>query len=834
MPPKPQRRRLVRPGASNVGAAGAGEEASPTDRAVQQGITQDVPMASEEAPLGERQEPEELTPSRVDTRQSASSDPPAYPSAPDTSVSSPSQSGVQRLASTYPRGISSTNARARRGNSSNPRSGRQMFQPKSYVRRSKEEREAAEKAEAERQQARMAAETISVPTERGGSFNRGRVRGSGAVRTTREDRLSRGGATGHLGANLHPAYSARARRLAAHRHPSPLAGDHAHDGTVPGAATEASTQDSSVKAEKDKDGDVPMDGTRPSAGGTENKTQGGAGSRSKSGRKGVTRRGGHLPTVKKEPQIPEYPWSEDEELEASKGRRVNIEEINLITDDDTAEEDLEDGPHKGKTRQNTPHQGRKSFKPVRLDRHQHIERVVGINTDASSLTSAELRRRVQEGRDAQGSLFLDSNDDLLPAKKTKGRGKTKDVEFIRNERKWQGVYQEDEVIDQSAQVKNESQEEDLMAVDEAPASSGAPEPTCVGPGITQTTKDVAMAEAEIQPSAVSPSNQPGDEARPQSPKFQRGQAKVKRHRFQKPVLQTDEDHQEWRRMVRDREKMSETLSQLGGELGSASKTQYPEGDLDMEAPDEEADNQRSRDLFLFQFSPVLPLLIDANTQEQIKVEPTNNDPSSTSTQREHATSTLPKPSAPKPTRRRKSNPKSKPSTSKPAMPTQPTNETLTAPTEAPPAVTAPPQTYTSLSPPLPAGHFGLLRLYSSQRITANWGSLIFEISRGADENMAQEIVVFDWSRVVVKKEEWEMDTDPGAGVNGFLDGNTGFVEGEVVRGDEVSVKEEQRREWREEVNCGSTVWAMGDVGRGRNGPGVSFVAIPSWGEMYGV
>ncbi|KAL8824256.1 MAG: hypothetical protein Q9191_005183 [Dirinaria sp. TL-2023a] len=822
MPPKAQRRRLVRPGISNIGAAGVEEEAAnATDSAVEPSMTQDVSMASENALSGERQEPDELTPSQS-----------VYPSVSETAASSPSRGGVQRLASTYPRGVSSTNARAGRGSSSDLRSGRQKFQPKSYVRRSKEEREAAEKAEAERQQARMATETLSVPTERGGSFTRGRALRSASMRETRGDRLSRSGATGHLGANLHPGYSTRARRIGAGTRTSPIAGDHAQDGTVSGIVTEASVQNSSVKAEKDKDGDVAMDGARPGAAGVESKMQGAAGGRSKSGRKRGTHGAGPPPTIKNETQIPEYPWSEDEELEVSKGRRVNIEEINLITDEETEEEDLEEGPHKGKTRQSTPHQVRKSFKPIRLDRHQHVERAVGINTDASSLTSAELRRRAQEGRDAQGSLFLDSNEDLLSPKKAKGRGKTKDVEFVRNERKWQGVYQEDELNDTSAQVKKESQEDDLMAIDEAPAISGAPEPNSIDAGTTQTTEDVTMAEAEIQPSAASPSRQPADETQPQPPKFQRRQPKAKQHRPPKPVHQTEEDRQEWRRLQRDGEITSKTLSQLGGQLGSALIPQDSGSDLDMEALDEEAESQRSRDLFLFQFSPVLPLLIDADSQAQIKAEPSNNDPSSTSTQPEHATSSPRKPAGPKPTRRRKVDPKAKSSTSKPAISTQPTVETLTPPAEAPEAITEPLPTYTSFSPRLPPGHFGLLRLHDSHRVTADWGNLRFEISRGADENMAQEIVVCDWSKVVVKKEEWEMDTDPWPEMTEFIGGGNGLG-AETVCGDEVTVKEEQRREWREEVNCGSTVWAMGDVGGGTNGTGASFVAVPSWGEMFG-
>lgn len=830
MPPKPKKRRSIRQAASPIRTAGADDVTDPNDQTVER-ERQDV--STQEAPVGPRTEPNEPTSSQGVTGQASSPEQLRSSSISETAATSLPQVGPQRLESLHSRSISSTNARAARENVSHSQSGRQRFQPKSYVRRSKEEREAAEKAEAERQQARMAAETISAPAERGGLFGRGRSRGSAFMRTAREDRLGGRVATGHLGADLRPGHSVTSMRPRRGRNTSLLTSDHAHDATASRTVTEGSVQDSGVKAEKDKDGDVAMDGTRPKAVGVESKTKRGAGIRSKSGRKSGGEGRGRSPTVKKEPQIPEYPWSEDEELEKSRGRRVNIEEINLITDEETGDEESEEGPHIGHSRSRTHVHSQKSFKPIRLDRHQHVERAVGINTDASSMTSAELRRRAQEGRNAQGSLFLQSNEDLLSTKKPKARGKAKDVEFVRNERKWQGVYLDDESNDEGAQVKQEPQEDDVMVIDEPPAISGAVEPKSAEAPTSQAIEDAAMDEAETQRVAVSSPTQPQDERRPQPPELQRRQPKVKRYRPQKPVLQTDEDRQEWQRLLRNEEKMGETLSQLGGDFQSASQAQDPDGDLDMEASDEDADNPRSRNLFLFQFSPVLPLLLDIKSQKEIKPEPTNNDQASTSIQREHATPSLPQPPTKNATRK-KTKPKSKPSAPKSTISTQTTSETPTALNEAPPPITAPLETYTPLSQPLPPGSFGLLRLHGSNRVTATWGNLTFDISRGADENMAQEIVVCDWSKVIVKREEWEMDTDPEPEAYGSTSGSKGFMEGGVVRGDEVPAKVEQRREWREEISCGSKVWAMGDVGGGKNGDGATFVAVPSWGAMFGV
>ncbi|KAL9579306.1 MAG: hypothetical protein Q9212_005182, partial [Teloschistes hypoglaucus] len=110
------------------------------------------------------------------------------------------------------------------------------------------------------------------------------------------------------------------------------------------------------------------------------------------------------------------------------------------------------------------------MRPIRIDRHEHVERTIGVNTDASSLTSAELRRRAKARGEAQGSLFLPDSSDPIndDARKPKGRKKGRDVEFLRDERRWQGVYQdEDDADDMPVRIKEEPKEQnDPMVIDD--------------------------------------------------------------------------------------------------------------------------------------------------------------------------------------------------------------------------------------------------------------------------------------------------------------------------------------------------------------------------------
>ena len=455
------------------------------------------------------------------------------------------------------------------------------FQPKSVQRRSKEEREAAEQAEIERLQARLSGGKVSEDAERGDFMPRRRGRG---VSRGNDGRLSGAGASGHLGGSSVQDRSTRRARGPGRSGPRSRGGDSGgeslgrgrgaihHGVTTTGAEISRSDaarepintrrkKESTVKTETDKDGDVVMDKTS---------------SKKK---------------IKKEPGVTydtsSSDSSSDSEYDGKKGRRINIEEIDLVSSD-------EDGGDEGtgsKRKERANLLKMWNPKPVRFHREEHVERAVGVNTDPTTLTSAELRRRAKEKQDAQGSMFLGSEDEAIATTtKAKGRGKTKDVEFIENKRKWKGVYQDDGDTEGFAKIKNEPEDDDAMIMDESyhgPTAQPAGEiPSVNMQGdeheIRAAAEEMELTDGSDSASAGSISGQirQGESSHPLSPTLL-AKGFRRKHRPRKPVLQTDEDHQEWARYQKDMTWMQDTLLQAGGTITSQSGTKaFDQDDMD--------------------------------------------------------------------------------------------------------------------------------------------------------------------------------------------------------------------------------------------------------------
>lgn len=652
------------------------------------------------------------------------------------------------------------------------------FKPKAVQRRTKEEREAAERAEAERQQARLSGASVPGVVERGGFSSRGRGRGN--------DRLGVVGASGHLGGGTHDEGSQAKRGRGRGRLGGGGGGGRGSSGdprggrggamTTDSGLARGSAQDSTTRRKKDpavktetyKDGNVVMGNTT-------------------SKRK-----------VKKEPGVSYGIESSESETSGKRSRKINIEEIDLISSNEDADDEGLDG--KGKERAKTPKP--RNPRPVRFQRDEHVERTVGVNTEPTTLTSAELRRRAKLKKDAQESMFFDSKEgSLAPSPKPKSRGKTKDVEFIKNERKWQGVYQDDDVGEGLTRVKKEPQDDDLMALDEEPCDpaaqlAGAFSSTNVQ-GAERELEDTEIPDAPDLPSAGDAEHRSSSQtlqgdARPPSPQAQLQPERLRRkNRPRKPVLQTDEDHDEWARYDDDGLWMRSILSTAGGTIKSDSSTKAldDDGDIDMGSLSIGA-SERADEIYLFQFPPALPMLTDARIKKE-----------------EESTAIPPPVQAPPPTAiPTPGNPSKKPP-AKPKSKDPPKDPDPPAHPPPPPQ----PQTYTPISPPLPPGHMGTLRLHRSNRVTANWGTLEFEIGRSSERQMGQEIVACGWSKTVVKKEAFE-------GVDGTR------IKGEDA---EWGTKVEGRGDWREEIQCGEKVWSLGNVHGG-------WVGVPDLSGMFGV
>lgn len=88
--------------------------------------------------------------------------------------------------------------------------------------------------------------------------------------------------------------------------------------------------------------------------------------------------------------------------------RVSIDRINL----ESSDEDDEPKSIKGKAPARRRSRG---LRPVRVERHEHEDRVVSVNMESSSSKSAELRRKPKEAEAAQDNAFSveDNGDDVV-------------------------------------------------------------------------------------------------------------------------------------------------------------------------------------------------------------------------------------------------------------------------------------------------------------------------------------------------------------------------------------------------------------------------------------
>ncbi|KAL8778364.1 MAG: hypothetical protein Q9213_007452 [Squamulea squamosa] len=644
-------------------------------------------------------------------------------------------------------------------------------QPKSAVRRSKEEREATERVEAERLQARLAASgTPSIlKTSRGGA-SRENVRGGpgGASQRWQSERYAGSGAAGFLGGAT-PAEDKRQREAVSRSRGrgratmlSGLSRETSKAKSTPRVKIETGTKKGKAK---DHDADIVM-------------------SEDGSGRirsTGSTK-------VKKEQEENMHESSEDDLFEVEdEGKKIDIEKINLISDDDVSD-GLEKG--NGKERKRTPRPPGSSFmRPIRIDRHEHEERTVNVNTEASSLTSAELRRRAKARGQAQGSLFLPGSLDPLADKTTRGMGKAKgrDVEFVKNERKWQGVYQDEDDNNDSIKIKEEPNDDNNAVIsDNGPSSSQTIShdlPTL--DGASQSVDGASLTSLQLPTRSPPPGPKSGRRKKP---------PESKALRKRKPVLQTEEDHEEWQRYKNDVVLIEEHLRMP---INTQSKDAEIDVDGDTILPD--ADKAKSKDskhntVYLFQLPPILPDIEDPR-KGKVRRKPIVT----LSDAEDHDTSS---------TAIDTSNIKPKPDNK--AKPTTPSSSTVPKPVKTVASTTTLPSPSASkvhslhaLPPqptnPLPPGCLGTIKLDSTGFPSATWtSSFRLDLGRASDYGALQEVVL-------LKSEVIEL---PPKKV-----GKGGVKEEVMEREEGLGVS-------------GKKAWAVGQMGGG-------FVLGPDWGWMFG-
>ncbi|KAI4227824.1 MAG: hypothetical protein L6R36_002118 [Xanthoria steineri] len=653
-------------------------------------------------------------------------------------------------------------------------SKRLKVQPKSAVRRSKEEREATEKAEAERLQARLAASVTSssLNASRGGTHSRGTARGGlgGTSRQWQSERYATSGAAGFLGGAT-PAEDKRKREVASKSRGG------GRGTMLTGLSRETDDVKSSprVKKEtgakkgkmKDKDGDIVMGGN--------------VSDKVKSAK------------VKKEQGTSAHESSDDDFFDLEdEGKRIDIERINLVSEDEVSDEPSKG---KGKAREWIPKPPGISFmRPIRIDRHDHEERTVSVNTEASSLTSAELRKRAKARGQAQGSLFLPETLGPIEDRPTRGEGNARgrDVEFVRDERKWQGVYQ-DEDDNSNYQVKQEPKDDDNdVELDDPSLSSQTVTLDMLRHDDTSRLEEDA-APVRPQPLTKSPSTGPQPKRRSKAPG-----GKAMRRR--KPVLQTEEDHQEWQRYKRDILLLADHLRMPDHDNQSRDLEVDSDGDAKLTDVDGATIRDRKHNtVFLFQLPPTLPNIEDPQKLQQGKIRRKPVDLVSDTEVHKSSTSVMKDASKTKQNPETKSKPiASSSSTDVKAIKSESSNTALPFPstfrTQSTHALPSQPTN------PLPPGRLGAIKLDSTGFPSATWTPRFrLDLGCASDYGALQEVVL-------LKSETIELP--PKKVVKGVVK-----QEERVIKEEGLGVSEKK-------------AWAVGQMGGG-------FVLGPDWGWMFG-
>ena len=427
------------------------------------------------------------------------------------------------------------------------------FQPKVGARRSKEDRAAQEKAEAERESARLLA---AAGPSRGDHAHRGRGRGRGGafrggLSGWRNEIKGSSGASGFLGGPSHGdtslSHDARARNFS-----NTTGGHQSRIDTNPKVKTEGAQT-------KSKDS-----------------------------------------TMKNEEDLVKLDLISDDDADGDgDDYKIDINFIGGIGDDEE--------------------------KPVRIARTEHVDRKVGVNTDASSATSAKLREKAKEAGD--GSLRLPSLDEIVGEEsKTEGsKSKGKNVELLVGGRRWRGVYDDDE---------EERGQPDLLIKDE-PIDVDS---TTTGPSTAVQAADPHTRVADSstrEPEHASTVERNEEDGLPARPEKQKVKHKSRyAHLTEEPVLQTDEDQAEWARYKKG-------LMEIAEELGPSSLTAVDaSGDTSMQTSDDQKFDRRHELTYWFQLPPRIPKLVPApgpkngaSTEMEIDTADSGNVASSSSSSR---------------------------------------------------------------------------------------------------------------------------------------------------------------------------------------------------------
>ncbi|EYE96590.1 putative DNA-directed RNA polymerase III RPC4 [Aspergillus ruber CBS 135680] len=363
--------------------------------------------------------------------------------------------------------------------------------------------------------------------------------------------------------------------------------------------------------------------------------------------------------------------------ESDSGNLVDIDQINLDSDEEGFVAD--DEPKKGKGKMAMADDvDERGLRPIRVERHEHAERVVSVNMESSSGKSADIREQ------AKSKTKEEEDDDAL---------------FVRQEDQVEEVRVKEEPTDEGDQVMK-----DVPTTSADDAAADADDEFLPAQKVKvrrNLSKEPTSKEATPAPTPASaPSKDP------------------------KSLLRTKEDIEEYERHEQDlvaikdllitepkpskeKDSQPEKPTTLEGE-GDKPETAAEEKEGEEEKLEEETDDKLSGQLFLVQFPPMTPNLIVPSGTDGEGEAPT--EPTTTNLE-------------PQPT--------------EPTVKHEDTND----PELITDTTTQHPKLVTASDQQLPAGRVGKLNVHASGKVTLDWGGISLELDKATDVDFLQEALI---------------------------------------------------------------------------------------------
>ena len=377
--------------------------------------------------------------------------------------------------------------------------------------------------------------------------------------------------------------------------------------------------------------------------------------------------------------------SSDQEDEVE-GPKQDIDFINLVSSGDDEEQIGADGKSvASRVKMKSP-----GLAPIRIQRREHVPQDLIIKEE-----SGERSRSNRESSRRNKSRLSTSG---------KGKARAKDVEVVKSESTWKGVYVDD---DDGVKIKSEAPEDDTIAVDDIPETRSDGE----AQEEPEKEKEEVAKEQRAQPPQQKSSSSSPEKSKDTNKTVKQ---RYRKHSFRdtKGMLYTAEDRQEWSRH-------QESLKVLRDELGQLDLAQQAtdaEGDVRMGEASSPYRDKKSDRVYLFQFPSVMPGLTVA-AEDGKTMNPANDSLESPDTT---ATAQMQTETAPGPAALDQEGVKVEDDDGKEASSSKERS---------------------ALWPPMASGKAGKLRVHESGRATLSWGGTSFEIAMGTDAHFLQDVVL---------------------------------------------------------------------------------------------